>query len=149
MFKKLVILSFILPIILIAQEAQIELLRSDIRAKKIAIITETMNFTSEEASVFWPVYRDFNTEHEKIGDERVKLIKNYLKFYENMTDGTARELWKKSIEIEQSQLNLRKEYYKKFEKILSAKLATKLMHVNHQINTLIRIQIDAQLPLIK
>ena len=152
MIKKTIIL---LTIMLIANtvaqdvDAYIELLRSDIRAQKIAVINDVMDFSQEQATAFWPIYREYNGELEKVSDERVKLIKSYLKFYENMTDETAQVLANKSIEIDQKFLDLRKVYFKKFEKALSSKLAAKLMQVDNQINLLIRVQVDSELPLIK
>ena len=40
--------------------AYAELLRSDIQAQKVAILTEVMGFTEAEDSAFWPIYRDYN-----------------------------------------------------------------------------------------
>ncbi len=149
MRKLIGLFLLIFPLIVSAQDAFIELLRSDIRAQKVAIISETMDFTEEQANMFWPVYREYNTEREKIGDEWLKLIKQYVKFYEKMSDETARVLWKKSMEIEQSRLDLEKKYYKNFEKVLTSKMAVKLMQVEKQINTLIQLQVEAELPLLE
>ena len=143
------VLLFALICNISAQDAYIEMLRSDIRAKKVAIMTQSMNFSEEQAKVFWPIYREYNTEQEKISDERIKLIKSYIKFYENMTDKTAKVLMNKSLEIDQARLDLRKKYYKKLEKALPAQLAAKAMQLDNQINMLIRIQIDSELPLLK
>ena len=152
MIKKTIIMLMIMLVTnTVAQDvdAYIELLRSDIRAQKIAVINDVMDFSQEQATAFWPIYREYNGELEKVSDKRVKLIKSYLKFYENMTDETAQVLANKSIEIDQKFLDLRKVYFKKFEKALSSKLAAKLMQVDNQINMLIRVQVDSELPLIK
>jgi hypothetical protein len=149
MRKFMMMLFVLLPVFLLAQDAQIDLLKSDIRAKKLAIITEVMDFNEEQANKFWPVYREYNTAREKIADEWLNLIKQYLKFYENMTDPTAKVLWKKSMDIEQKRLDLEKKYYKKFEKALTPKMAVKLMQLESQIHSLIRLQVDAQLPLLE
>ena len=42
--------------------AYAELLRSDLRAQKVAVITEVMEFTEAEDTAFWPVYREYETE---------------------------------------------------------------------------------------
>jgi hypothetical protein len=42
--------------------AYVELLRSDIRGQKVAIITELMEFTEAEDAAFWPIYRDYELE---------------------------------------------------------------------------------------
>ena len=40
--------------------AYAELLRSDVRAQKVAIITEVMGFTEAEDTAFWPIYREYD-----------------------------------------------------------------------------------------
>src|SRR5689334_18840572 len=55
--------------------AYVELLRSDIRAEKVAIITEVMQFTEAEDAKFWPVYRQYEVDLAKINDDRMALIK--------------------------------------------------------------------------
>ena len=44
------------------------------QAQKIEILTEVMGFTEAEDKAFWPIYRDYNAEMAKLGDERVALI---------------------------------------------------------------------------
>ena len=73
MKKLLLIIVFVLATnIGYAQDANIELLRSDVKAKKVAIVTEVMQFTDEEGKVFWPVYREYDLELAKIGDARIE-----------------------------------------------------------------------------
>src|SRR5215204_918781 len=45
--------------------AYAELLRSDVRARKVAIITEVMGFTDKEDAAFWPIYREYDLEMAK------------------------------------------------------------------------------------
>ena len=56
-----------------AQEQNIELGRSNFKAKKIAVITETMQFTEDEADIFWPIYREYRYELSQIGDQEISL----------------------------------------------------------------------------
>ena len=51
--------------------AYTELLRSDIRAQKVAVITEMMEFTEAEDVVFWPVYREYELALSRLYDERL------------------------------------------------------------------------------
>ena len=66
--------------------AYVELLRSDLRSQKIAIITELMGFTEAEDAKFWPVYREYETAVAKVNDDRLALIKEYAANYEKLTD---------------------------------------------------------------
>ena len=38
-------------------EAYVEMLRADVRAEKVSLIKEFMEFTDDEAEAFWPIYR--------------------------------------------------------------------------------------------
>ena len=80
--------------------AYAELLRSDVRAQKVAIITEVMNFTEAEDKVFWPIYREFDLEMAKLGDERVAMIAEYARNYSNLTDAMADKLAGQALDLE-------------------------------------------------
>ncbi len=130
-------------------EAYIELLRSDIRAGKVELITKVMKFTEEQSSAFWPVHREYDLKLSKIKDDRIKLIKEYATLYHKMTDKKAREMVKKSFDLQEKRLKLKKEYFEKFEKALSAVIAAKFIQLENQINRIVDLQIAMELPLIE
>ena len=90
--------------------AYAELLRSDVRAQKVAIITEVMNFTEAEDKVFWPIYREFDLEMAKLGDERVAMIAEYARNYSNLTDAMADKLAGQALDLEARRQALKAKY---------------------------------------
>jgi hypothetical protein len=128
-------------------EQYIELLRSDLKTERVAIITEAMQFTPEEGEVFWPIHREYELEVAKIGDRRIALIKEFGANFDAMTDEMAEDLIKKSIKIDEDTLKLEKKYIKKFIKVLPARRVARYAQIDHRINILIDIQIAAGLPL--
>jgi hypothetical protein len=147
--KKLIIAIFILAsAFTFAQQSYFELLRQDLSTKKVAIITEVMQFTDQEAEVFWPLYREFDFEKSKIGDETLKLIKNYADHYENITDEKALELMNTNFDLQKKELDLKRNYLKKFSEVIAPARAVKFMQVMNQIEMVVDIQIASQLPLI-
>ena len=130
-------------------DAYVELLKSDVRTQKVAIISKALQFTNEESSAFWPVHREYELENSKIIDDRIELINNYVQNYDNLTDEKARELAKKVFALEKKRTKLKKKYFKRFERALSATIAAKFIQVENQINLLIDLQIASELPLIK
>jgi hypothetical protein len=110
MKKLILILVFVLASSVgYAQDAYIELLRSDVKTQKVAIITQIMQFTSEEAKIFWPVYREYDVELTKLGDARIELIKDYAQYYETMTDQKAKELVERALKLEGKRTKLEKD----------------------------------------
>jgi hypothetical protein len=130
-------------------EAYIELLKSDLRTQKVAVITESMRFTDEGSAAFWPIHREYELELSKIIDDRIELIKDYAQNYDNLTNEKAKEIAGKVFDLEKRRTKLKKKYFKKFEKALSAVVAAKFVQVENQINLLIDLQIASELPLIK
>ena len=143
------VLALSLPGMASAQEEWLELLRSDLKAEKVALLTEAMQFTSEESDIFWPIYREYDLELSKIGDARIALIKDYAASYDAMTDEKAKELADRSFKLEEETLKLRKNYYKKVAKALNSSEAARFMQVERQIGLLVDLQIASELPLVR
>lgn len=130
-------------------DSMIEMLRSDLRTEKKALIEKTMKFTDKEAAAFWPFYREYELEASKVGDMRLASLKDYAANYEQIDDKKAEELVKKTISFQEDRLDLMGKYYKKASKILGPKRAAQWIQVENQINTLIDAQMTIETPLIK
>lgn len=147
--KKLILLLFVLaPSMLIAQESYFELLRQDLSTKKVALITEVMQFTDAESEVFWPLYREYDFERQKIGDQVLKLIKDYAANFENISDEKATELMSKNLDLKGEKNNLNIIYFRKFSEVIAPARAAKFMQVMNQIDLIIDVQLASQIPLI-
>jgi hypothetical protein len=123
-----------------------ELMRSDIRSQKVAIITEMMLLSEAEDVKFWPIYREYELELSRLNDERIQLIDTYGATYTNLTDPQADDLALKALGLESRRTALKQKYYEKLKAALSPRLATKALHVEHQIELLVDLQIAAALP---
>lgn len=129
--------------------AYAELLRSDVQAQKIAILTEVMGFTDAEDKAFWPIYRDYNLEMAKLGEERVALIEEYARSYSNITDAVAQTLTTKAIDLENRRNATLGRCVTRVKDGLSPKTALKFLQVEHQLLLIIDLQISASLPIVK
>jgi Skp family chaperone for outer membrane proteins len=152
MSKPLTLVLFLLLLSstsLCSQDAYIALLGSDIQAEKLELITETMDFTAEEAEEFWPVYAKYAVELNKINKETVQLINEYSKSIDNMSNDQAEALMAKWFELRERRLQLKKDYFQKYKEALSVTRAVKLIQLENQINMLTDLKIASQLPLIE
>jgi hypothetical protein len=127
----------------------IAVLRQDVQADKTEIITRSMNFTNEESKAFWPVYRDYAHEQQKIGDDRVALIKDYAANYDKIDDAQADGYIKRVMKFDEDNVALRKKYISKFKKAIGAKQTAKFMQVDNRLTLLVNVQLAALLPIIK
>jgi hypothetical protein len=129
------------------QESYLELLRSDLRAQKVAIVTLNMELTDAQGQVFWPIYRKYDAELTTLNDERVAVIKDYAANYDKMTDSKADALTKQVFSFLGKRLKLQEVYYQEFAKALNPVLAAKFMQIERQLNAIVDLQIASQLPL--
>jgi hypothetical protein len=126
--------------------SQIESLRADTRADKVAIITEAMKFTPQESSAFWPVYKKYESDLAKLNDGRVELIKSYAQKYTTLTDADAKQFAEQSFDLEQRRVDLKKKYFKEFNKQLPGTTVAKFFQLEHRLDLLIDLAIASQLP---
>ena len=130
-------------------QAYAELLRSDIRVQKVAIIAGMMQFSEADDQKFWPVYRDYERELTAINDERLTLVREYAQAYEKMTDETANRLAHAVLDLEARRHALKTKYYERLTTILPARTAARVLQVENQILLLLDLQIAASLPVVE
>ncbi len=126
-----------------------ELLRADVRAQKVAFLTELMEFTDAEDKAFWPIYRAYDAELATINDERVTGIDEYARNYGKVSDALADKLAMKALELETRRTALKEKYYARLKAALSAATAARFLQVENQLLLIIDLQIAASLPIVK
>ncbi len=131
-----------------AQDAT-ELLRSDLRANKTAILTSAMELDATQSEAFWPIYREYEAELIKLNDENLAMIKDYAANYSSMTDEMAKDLLKRGFSVREGRTKLLKTYAGKVEKALSPKVAARWVQCELAIQAVIDVQMGSELPLMR
>jgi hypothetical protein len=126
--------------------AYMQLLRTDIRKSKSQIMGEVMQLDTDQAQKFWPIYKEFETELSKIGDQVVAAVRTYVENYSKLTDPVANQLANKVLTIEQQRNALKKKYYDRVKTSLGGITAMRFLQVENQLERLVDLQIAAQLP---
>lgn len=100
-------------------DANIELMRQDIRSQRKKIVAANMPLTDIEATKFWPVYDRYIADSIKVNDVRYALIKEYAQAYQTITDEQADSFIKRWLALDQDNTQLRLKYIPEFEKVIS------------------------------
>jgi hypothetical protein len=129
--------------------AYAELLRADVRAQKVEILVEVLGFDAAEDKAFWPLYREYDAEMSKLGDERVALIADYAAHYDTLTDADADRLASKALELEARRQAAKAKNFQRIKSALSPRSALRFLQVEHQLQLIIDLQISASLPVAK
>ena len=79
-----------------------------IEAAKIALITERLELTPEQAEKFWPIYREYNN---KVQDVRREFNQKRRNFDPNKaTEEENKKMLELATTVKENQLKLEKEY---------------------------------------
>lgn len=128
-------------------EEYIELLREDLRQEKAEILGSVMQFNTDDAAKFWPIYHDYQTELTKLNDRKVENIKSYAREYSQMTDAKADRLTKEAFDFQRQRADLLAKYYERTKDALGATTAARFLRVENQLLSIIDLQIDCRLPI--
>jgi hypothetical protein len=126
----------------------VELLRKDVRASKADILGKTMALDSTQAAAFWPVYKQYEAERQKLGDEKLFIIQDLAEHFDTLNDAKAKGLMDRSFTLEEKRLALEKRYEEEFLKVLPAKVVARFFQVETRINNLINLKLSSQIPLV-
>jgi hypothetical protein len=127
-------------------EAYVELLRSDVRQQKAEIMGSVMRLSAADAAKFWPIYSEYDAELNKLNDQRVVAIEEYVRTYTQMTDEKADELIHKAMAFEVARNQLLAKYYDRVKQELGAITAARFIQVEHQLLSIIDLRIASSLP---
>jgi len=146
----IIVLVFLFSASLFAQDiSYLEYLRTDLQKQKREIIAETMNLTSDEADIFWPIYTEYESKLDELSGEKLSLIKDYAENYYKLSDELAIHLANKKHELEFKRAELIWSYYNKLESELNPTDAAMFYQVESQLLMLIDVQVAGEIPIIK
>jgi hypothetical protein len=130
-------------------DANIELMRADIRSERKKVVAANMPLTETEATKFWPLYDRYISETTKINDARYALIKEYANSYQTMTDAQADSFIKRWLALDGDNTQLRLKYVPEFEKVISHKKTAIFFQIDRRLSMMIELQLASQVPLAK
>ena len=124
----------------------IAVIRANMQADRTTLITTGMNFNDNEGAAFWPIYREYQYERSKLDDRRSAVIKEYTQKYPNLTDAEAKEMAERMLDCESRLAELKKKYYKKFNRVLPALTVTKFFQLERRVDLMVDMQVEVALP---
>lgn len=92
-----------------------------LKAYRVAIFTEVLRLTGEEAQGFWPVYNEYQDKRDKLQDElRPK------KQLDAMNDNEVEDQVKRHFDMRQRELDLERDLYQNLRKVLPLRKIVKI-----------------------
>jgi hypothetical protein len=127
-------------------ETYTDLLRTNVRDNKVQLLAVLMQFTPDEAAVFWPIYQRYNAQLTDLENKESSLVKEYAENSESMTDPKVDELAETLITLVRKRNDLLKDVYEHVKAKLGAKTAARFMQVEQQLLLITSLKLASELP---
>ena len=103
-----------------------------VEAMKVGFITNKLELTAKEAQTFWPLYNEYNSKLEKLRKTKRSDFEELKNKSENLTDKELEAFINEVFSSKQKELDLQKEYYEKYAKVLPVKKVAMLYQAENQ-----------------
>jgi hypothetical protein len=126
-----------------------QILVEKIKADKKLLVSENMQLSEAEAKKFWPVYDQYQNELFILRTRSLKLIEDYAKNSESMTNDIAKKMLDEYLTIERLRQKVRDAYLPKFRKAISEVKVARYYQIENKINAVVNYELAKLIPLIK
>jgi hypothetical protein len=117
--KKLMIIIMLLfaASVIIPQKSFAQGAQDKIEAARIAMITERLNLSPEEAQKFWPLYNEFSSERKLLQQEYLQARQDFRK--SEMTEEESERLLKLGYQLKERELDLERKYAERLNTVIT------------------------------
>ena len=139
---KRAIIFFMLTSLFFSAFAQDKEAMKKIESARIALITERLGLSPEQAEKFWPVYREYNLERRQIREEFRDTRRNVD--MADLTEEQSQKMMQKAMDLKQRELNLEKEYSRRLSEVISTQQLFKLKNAEKDFQQMLLKRIQQQ-----
>lgn len=126
----------------------VEMLRADLKTDRVAMMAEEMNLTEKEGAAFWPLYRSYRAEVDKVTDHFVELVLEYGDLYPTVPEKKAGEMLSRYSKIEGQLLSTKRKYLKKLSKVLPASKVFRFAQLDNRYDLGVRVGLALRIPVL-
>jgi hypothetical protein len=137
------------PLVMPSAQDALAVTRGQILAERQAVVAANLGLTEEEGRAFWPVYRDYRAELEKLADRVSNLIVDYAKNCDTMTDAQAKTMITEYLVVQKEEAAAKQSWLRKFEKVLPARKVARFYQIDNKLDLLVRLAVAQDVPLVK
>ena len=149
-FVGLAIMMVAMPVLVLgAGNTDMELLAEKVKADKKLLVGINMSLTNEEARDFWPVYDAYQRELQTVNLELGELIVEFAEAYAKgpIPNKTAKQIRNDVLVLEEKEVQLKRTYGDKMEKVIPAWKVMRYMQIEGKIRAVLKFELARQIPL--
>ena len=128
-----------------------QIMLEKVRADKKLLVANNMKLTEEEAKGFWPVYEAYQKDLQQLNGRLEKMLKSYADAYNKgpVPNETAKQLLDEALAIDDAELQLKRSYVPKLEKVLPISKVARYLQIEHKVRTAAKHEMARLIPLVE
>ena len=123
--------------------------RQDLEAKSADVLAKTLTLNADQATKFWPLYKEYQKELRPIVDGQIEATKKYAKGYGHLTDAEALAYVTALLERDQKVHDLRLKWLTKFQSAVPGTIAARAIQVERRLGLVQQVGVSSQVPLVR
>jgi hypothetical protein len=130
-------------------EEVIQDFRKDLEAKSADVMAKTLTLNADQATKFWPLYKEYQKELASIVDGQIEATKAYAKNYGHLTDAEALSYVTALLTRDQKVHDLRVKWLTKFQTAVPGTIAARAIQVERRLGLVQQVGVSSQVPLVR
>jgi aspartyl aminopeptidase len=123
--------------------------RKDLEAKSADVMAKALTLSADQASKFWPLYKEYQKEQAAIVDGQIQATQKYAASYGQLTDAEALAYVTALLERDQKIHDLRVKWLAKFQTIVPGVTAARAIQVERRLGLVHQVGVSSQVPLVR
>jgi hypothetical protein len=112
-----------------------------------SVLASNIPFGKDEATGFWPLYRDYRRQVDALQAKREHAINTYAEVFRTMTGDQAKAMLEELLSADESLAKVKRDYLKKFRKVLPETKVTRVMIIDGGFDILVNRALLSKVPL--
>ena len=131
------------------QEKEIELTRMALQRQRDDLVNQFMKLNLKEVGAFIPVYEEYRTEMGKLGDRTQRVILDYAKNQDNLSDQKALAMLDEWLKIKEAEVKLRMKSVEDFKRVLPPKKVLRFFQLDNKFDAIVNYNLSGSIPLVQ
>ncbi len=131
------------------QEKEIELTRMALQRQRDDLVNQFMKLNLKEVGPFIPVYEKYRTEMGKLGDRTQRVILDYAKNQDNLSDQKALAMLDEWLKIKEAEVKLRMKSVEDFKRVLPPKKVLRFFQLDNKFDAIVNYNLSGSIPLVQ
>jgi len=123
--------------------------RSDLQAARADVVAKGLTLNAEQASKFWPLFKQFQSEQNSIIDTQLKATKKYSDSFAQLTEADSLAYIASLLERDQKIHDLRVKWLTKFQSAVPIGTAARAIQIDRRLGLVAQIQLASKVPLVR